>query len=113
MAFAPLSGFGGAGLPGDAPPGLGFGIPGFGGGAGLNLDIGGGAGAGFPGLGALGGIPGFAGWGGPYVPITPLGALGGIKGTASLNYVRPITLYMKDIVTIPHNCIISFFSHFR
>jgi len=67
--------FGGAGL-----------FPGLGGGFSKNIELDGGAGAGIPG-GGIGGFPGgvgspggFAGWGGPYVPVTPLGALGGIKG---------------------------------
>jgi len=69
--------------PGVVPPyAAGYGVPlgaGAGLGGGLNIDAGGGLGFGLPGL--LGGVPpGWGGFGGPYVPVTPLGALEGFKG---------------------------------
>jgi len=70
------------GFGGVPPYAAGYGIPlgaGAGLGGGLNIDAGGGLGFGAPGL--LGGVPpGWGGWSGPYVPVTPLGALEGFKG---------------------------------
>jgi len=69
--------------PGVVPPyAAGYGLTlgaGAGLGGGLNIDAGGGLGFGAPGL--LGGVPpGWGGWSGPYIPVTPLGALEGFKG---------------------------------
>jgi len=66
----PFGAGGGLGVPFGAGAGLG---------GGLNIDASGGLGFGAPGL--LGGVPpGWGGWSGPYVPVTPLGALEGFKG---------------------------------